>query len=215
MSTRLEVLLTFRLRSGVHVTGEQGKLWTDKALVVNPQDGKTPVVPATTLKGWLRESAERLLRGLGQPACDGSRPAAMCGSCPVCALFGAPRRRPPLRFSDAVLKDSTTDVRMNVSLSRHRKTAYEERLFSTEVAWQKELTAHIEGWFTSREEAERAAALLYLAARSGFALGAARSRGLGWLKLENVAASVDGEKLADEDLRNQSTAWMAQTEGAG
>jgi CRISPR/Cas system CSM-associated protein Csm3 (group 7 of RAMP superfamily) len=215
MSTRLEVLLTFRLHSGVHVTGERAQLWTDKALVTDPQDGKTPVVPATTLKGWLRESAERLLRGLGHPACDGSRPAVMCGSCPVCALFGAPRRRPPLRFSDAVLKDSTTDVRMNVSLSRHRKTAHEERLFSTEVAWQRELTARIQGWFDSQAEARRAAALLYLAARAGFAIGAARSRGLGWLQLADFAASVDGEKLADEDLQNQSKAWMSQTEGAG
>ncbi|MDR7416039.1 MAG: RAMP superfamily CRISPR-associated protein [Armatimonadota bacterium] len=212
MSARLEVRLTFRLHSGIHVTGEQAQLWTDKALVRSWKDPGHPVLPATTLKGWLRESAERLLRGLGQPACDGSRPGAMCGLCLVCELFGAPRRRSTLRFSDAVLAESRTDVRMNVSLSRHRKTAYEERLFSTEVAWQKELTAHIEGWFGSRAEAQQAAALLYVAARAGFAIGAARSRGLGWLKLKAFTASVDGKELSDEDLVAQSKALVSQTE---
>jgi CRISPR/Cas system CSM-associated protein Csm3 (group 7 of RAMP superfamily) len=101
---------------------------------------------------------------------------------------------------------------MNVSLSRHRKTAYEERLFSTEVAWQRELTAHIEGWFGSRAEAQRAAALLYVAAKAGFAIGAARSRGLGWLKLKAFTASVDGKELSDEDLVAQSKALVSQTE---
>lgn len=62
----LQIELVFQLNSGVHITGELAKLWTDKALVVDWRDGSKPVVPATTLKGWLRERAERILRGLGQ-----------------------------------------------------------------------------------------------------------------------------------------------------
>jgi CRISPR/Cas system CSM-associated protein Csm3 (group 7 of RAMP superfamily) len=214
MPHRLRIELKFILVSGFHITGEQGKLFTDKALVVDWHEGRWPVIPATTLKGWLRENAERLLRGLGQQVYDGSRFGERCGRCPVCELFGWPRRRSPLRFSDAKLGESMTDVRMNVSLSRYRKTAYEERLFSTEVAWQKELTTHIEGWFDSREEAWGAATLLYLAARLGFAIGAARSRGLGWLKLDDFVASVDGGELKNEDLVEQSTVLVTQTENA-
>jgi CRISPR/Cas system CSM-associated protein Csm3 (group 7 of RAMP superfamily) len=214
MPHRLRVEMKFALISGLHITGEQGKLWTDKALTVDCRDGKTPIVPATTLKGWLREGAERVLRGLGQAVCDGSRPGEGCGTCLICMVFGAPRRRSSLRFSDAQLRDSITDVRLNVSLSRHRKTAYEERLFSTEVAWQKELTARIDGWFGSSVEARQTAAVLYLAAKAGFAIGAARSRGLGWLKLEAFTAIVDGEKLPDEDLIAQSKALVSWTESS-
>jgi CRISPR/Cas system CSM-associated protein Csm3 (group 7 of RAMP superfamily) len=213
MPHRLQIETKFGLVSGLHITGEQGKLWTDRALVVDWRDGKVPIVPATTIKGWLRESAERLLRGLGLPACDGSRPGEMCNACLICKVFGSPRRRSPLRFSDAELREGMADVRMNVSLSRHRKTAYEERLFSTEVIWQKALTARIEGWFDSQAEARKAAALLYLAAKAGFAIGAARSRGLGWLELVDFTASVDGEKLLDEDLIAQSKALVSRTEG--
>jgi CRISPR/Cas system CSM-associated protein Csm3 (group 7 of RAMP superfamily) len=214
MPHQLRVEIKFALVSGLHITGEQGKLWTDKALVADWHEGRTPIIPATTLKGWLRESAERVLRGLGQQACDGARPGEVCGTCLICMVFGAPRRRSRLRFSDAQLRESITDVRMNVSLSRHRKTAYEERLFSTEVAWQKELTAHIEGWLGSRAEAQRAAALLYLAARAGFALGAARSRGLGWLELWQFTASVDRETLPMETLVAQSRELVSRTEAA-
>ena len=213
MPYRLQIETKFGLVSGLHITGEQSKLWTDRALVVDWRDGKVPIVPATTIKGWLRESAERTLRGWGQQVCDSSRPGEMCNACLVCEVFGSPRRRSPLRFSDAELREGMADVRMNVSLSRHRKTAYEERLFSTEVSWQRELTAHIEGWFGSRAEAQQAAALLYIAAKAGFAIGAARSRGLGWLELVDFTASVDGEKLLDEDLVAQSKALVSRTEG--
>ncbi len=215
MSHRLRVEAKFALVSGVHITGEQGKLWADKALVVDWWTGQTPVVPATTLKGWLREGAERVLRGLGEEACDSSQPGTMCETCWVCELFGSPRRRSPLRFSDAELKGSRTDVRMSVALSRRRKTAYEERLFSTEVAWPRELVARIEGWFDSPASAQRAAALLYLAAEAGFALGAARSRGLGWLALSEFAASVDGRALQHEDLVAQSRALFSRAEREG
>ncbi len=203
MNARLEVTLVFRLHSGIHVTGEQARLWTDKALVRSWHDPKRPILPATTLKGWLREGAERLLRGLKQPACDSSQPGSMCGICLVCEVFGAPRRRSPLRFSDAELRESMADVRTNVSLSRRRKTAYEERVFSVEVAWQKEFETRIKGWFDSPAKAQRAAALLYLGAKGGFAIGAARSRGLGWLKLEAFTASVNGTELRPEELVTQ------------
>lgn len=212
MSHKLEIEMRFSLLSGVHVTGEQGKLWTDKTLVVDWFEGRRPVVPATTVKGWLRESAERLLRGLGVNACDGSTAQTICGTCVVCGIFGSPRRRSPLRFQDAVLSDAATDVRMNVSLSRHRKTSYEERLFSTEVAWQRILQAKVSGFFASVDDAKKATALLYFAAKAGFAIGAARSRGLGWLRLEEFEARLDGAVLSHEELGNVMKSHVLQAE---
>lgn len=212
MVHRLSVKVRFRLVSGVHTTGDQVKLWTDRVMVTDWKEGRRPVLPATTLKGFLRESAERILRGLGYPACDGSNPADLCDRCLVCEVFGSPRRRSPLRFFDANFGESITDVRMNVSLSRYRKTAYEERLFSTEIAWPKTFTACIEGWFDTPERARRAAGVLYLAARSGFAVGGARSRGLGWLELRDFEAFIDQEKLKHEDLVEESKGWLTSME---
>lgn len=212
MSHALQIEMRFSLLSGVHITGEQGKLWTDKALVVDWEEGKHPLIPATTLKGWLRESAERLLRGFGARACDGSSAQTICGTCVVCAVFGFPRSRSPLRFEDATLSEAATDVRMNVSLSRHRKTAYEERLFSTETAWQKTVQAKLRGHFGSKADARSAAALLYFAAKAGFAIGAARSRGLGWLRLEEFQARLDGTALRLEELAEVLKSQILQTE---
>jgi len=214
MAYHLWIELVFQLNSGLHVTGEQAKLWTDKALVVDWSDGKKPIVPATTLKGWLREAAERILLGFGLNVCDSSRADTICGACPVCEVFGSPRLRSPMHFSDAVLENPATDIRMNVSLSRHRKTAYEERLFSTEVAWQSQIRARIEGWLDSREKALQAAGLLVLAAKAGYAIGAARSRGLGWIRLVQWTVKVNEQELAQEALFEQMRRFGVQSEVA-
>jgi len=208
---RLEGFLRFRLVSGVHISGERAALWIDKALVLDWHGNRQPILPATSLKGWLRENAERALRGLGAMACDGSSPATVCGRCPVCHVFGHPRGKSPLRFRDAVLRGAWQDVRMNVALSRYRKTAYEERLFSTEVAWHPEFQGEVKGLFPTTGDAKIAAALLWLGARMGFAIGAARSRGLGWLEWTEFQASVDGQALSTDELRHvletQLEAW--------
>lgn len=211
---RLAVCLRFRLVSGVHISGELAALWTDKALVLDWHGNGQPIIPATSLKGWLRENAERALRGLGTNPCDGSSSSTICKGpdlCLICEVFGNPRKKSPLRFRDAVLREAWPDVRMNVALSRYRKTAYEERLFSTEVAWHPEFQAEVSGIFATGNDARTAAALLWLGARMGFAIGAARSRGLGWMDLTEFQASVDGQAISTDELRSvletQVEAW--------
>lgn len=211
MSIKLEVILDFHLQSALHVTGERAQLWTDRVLVRDWHEEKYPVIPATTLKGWLREAVERTLRSLGVNACDGSSPATICGRCPVCEVFGAPQRRSPLRFSDVKLQGATVDTKMHVSLSRYRRTAYEERLFSLEVAWQEACTAHIRGLFSGEKEARQAAALLWLGSRMGYAIGAARSRGLGWLTVRRFAVCIDGQELQKTELAQTLQALVKQT----
>ena len=217
--SRLNVMARFEFISGFHVTGEWAELEVDKALVrdwraldVPVISSTTPVIPATTLKGWLRDNVEKALRGLDVEVCDGSRPASTCGQCPVCEIFGSPRRRSRLRFFDARPEETKQDVRVNVALSRRRRTAYEERLFSTEVAWPAQMEVRIQGIFPSVELARRAAALLWLGARTGLALGAARSRGLGWLRLQAFSAEVDRSALSDEALAEEI---RAITKGQG
>lgn len=213
MAHHLDTVLHFQLRSPIHITGERGQLWTDKALLLDWR-GEHAVIPATSIKGWLRESVERILRGMNCSVCDGSRANRLCGQCLVCQLFGHPRQRAKLRFADVCLADDLRDIRTNVSLSRYRRTSYEERLFSTELAWQSAFTCLIQGTFTDPQQAQLAAALLYLGSKTAFALGASRSRGLGWVSLTNYEAHLDGQPLSIPDLVLRLQTLTSQQPGA-
>jgi hypothetical protein len=111
-----------------------------------------------------------------------------------------------LVFEDGKLESERRATRTSVSLSPYRKTAYEERLFTTEVAWGQILTVQGKGFFATHEEAKRAAALLWLVAKAGFALGGARSRGLGWLELIAFSARCDGQEIAGEEIKGVAEA---------
>jgi len=210
MPVRVDIEMCFELHSGMHTTGDRAELWTDKAITRDWHEGGKPVVPATSIKGWLRESAERVLRGFGQAACDASQPSTICGRCLVCQVFGSPYAKSPLRFEDAVLDEAITDTRIGVSLSRYRRTAYEEQLFTMEVAWSKTLTTKVSGLFTSRDKSIQAVALLWVAAKAGWALGAARSRGMGWVKLEAFMASCDGVLIPEGELQAIVQRWQGE-----
>lgn len=210
MAVHLEFTLRFDLVSGLHTTGDRSELWTDKALALDWHDGKTPIVPATSIKGWLRENAERVLRAMEQEICDGSQPSSIYRACLVCQVFGHPRRKSPLLFRDGKFAEPLADTRTNVSLSRHRRTAYEERLFTTEVAWSKTLEVKGEGFFPTVEEAKRAATLLWLSAKAGFALGASRSRGLGWLRLREFEFKCDGEIILEREMMAFANEWRGE-----
>jgi len=201
MSTYLKVEICFNCNSALHVAGERIELWTDKALVLDWIDmkRKIPIIPATSIKGWLRKNVERALRGLGVRICDAS---SNTFECPVCRVFGHPRMRSPLRFRDVKLIDSLTDVRTSVSLSRYRRTAYEDRLFSQEVAWVPKFKTHVLGIFQEEEDARIAAALLWLGAQMGFGLGGGRTRGLGWVELKDFTAQIDGKKMEQGELHS-------------
>lgn len=201
---RLDFEITFELASGLHTTGDRAELWVDKTLALDWHVGKRPIMPATSLKGWFRENAERILRGSGKKVCEGSSPSSICGKCFVCRVFGHPRRKAPLFFEDGRFGSDWSDTRTNVSLNRRRKTAQEERLFVTEVAWGRILTVKGWGFFATADEAVETAALLWLAAQAGFALGAARSRGLGWVKLREFNARCDGQRVCPEEWERRA-----------
>lgn len=208
----LDITLHFQFRSAIHITGERAQLWTDKAMLLDWR-GQHAVIPATSIKGWLRDHVERTLRGLGREVCDSSDASSLCGRCITCQLFGSPRHRALLRFSDVLLHDDLRDIRMNVSLSRYRRASYEERLFSTELAWTPEFACKVDGILNDRQFAETAAALVYLGARVGFALGGARSRGLGWVSLAKYEARIDRQLLSDHDLNSYLQQLVGQPQG--
>jgi CRISPR/Cas system CSM-associated protein Csm3 (group 7 of RAMP superfamily) len=201
--THVEITIRFPLATAFHTTGNRRRLWADKALALSTEG--TPILPATTIKGYLRERAEVLLRTWGQRVCLPPVPTAMCSEkelCLACQVFGNPRHPSPLRFQDGqFVQNPDTMVRSGVSISRSRRAALPQRLFSLEATDPQpgEVVAIIEGDFADPELSRQATALIVLAARSGFAIGAGRTRGLGWLERDKMQIEA---RIGDQTVEN-------------
>lgn len=172
-------------------------------------------VPASALKGALREACVRLARGAGKKVCSLERPCPSTSRtaserCAVCRLFGAPGalveevlegQRDPgsagaLTFSDARASDAHEEadlgrsvvVRHGVAIDRKLRSAEPERLYAREV-----LDAPRDRWLESsiRGTVEEEDWALFVAAlRLVDGIGNSRSRGLGHVRLELVHAGV-------------------------
>lgn len=208
----LHLKLHFILDTAFHTTGNRWRWGADKALAMAP-DG-TYVIPATTLKGALRDRAEVLLRTWGQDVCTGPTPNTMCLEpdrlCTVCQVFGNPRFPSPLRFQDArFLPEVVAQIRSGVSISRQRRAALAGRLFFVETTspGPLEAIATCEGYFPDRTSALQAYALITLAARWTPAVGGGRSRGLGWIEEVNVEATLNGEPVPQQQLETFWREW--------
>lgn len=166
-----------------------------------------PVVPASTLKGAMRTTAERLLRGSSHPAAGqicssvGGKGACMTAdaACVVCTLFGGAGRSGILRFGDARVTDEIlrthlnparhgtvgTDLRGGVALDRASRSASDHAHAGRETTAPFmtgfRLTARVE---TLRGLSEDELTVLRAAARGVTALGGERSRGAGQARLD-------------------------------
>ncbi|MCK6591549.1 MAG: RAMP superfamily CRISPR-associated protein [Polyangiaceae bacterium] len=138
-------------------------------------DGR-PVIPATALRGALRESFEGMLRALDEPACAGGngedprRPRPMQeGSCQLndgqpcraCRMFGGGRAQLPndqRTFSALVLGEAVPSsefigwrTRHGVAIDRSRQSASHQRLFRRAVP-EEGLTFRARGRLTVDDE---------------------------------------------------------------
>ena len=208
----LHLKLHLTLDTAFHTTGNRRRWGADKAMAVSP-DGDY-VIPATTLKGALRERAETLLRTWGLDVCTGPAPETMCADandlCPVCQVFGNPRFPSPLRFQDGRFgPDTVAQIRSGVSISRQRRAALPGRLFFVEATspGPLEAMAICEGYFPDRASALQACALVTLAARWISAVGGGRTRGLGWIEKVEVQATLNDEPVPEEELEALWHKW--------
>jgi CRISPR/Cas system CSM-associated protein Csm3 (group 7 of RAMP superfamily) len=209
--SRLEVVIVLRLETAFHTTGNRRAMGVDRALA-RGADGR-PLIPATTVKGLLREAVETVLRAAGERVCQPPSPGHMCDArepCRVCRLFGSPRLDAALRFSDAAPAEQLEPtVRSGVAISRYRRAVYQQRLFQLETTppapsvWR----ATCQGHFSTEEQAREAAALLEMAARWPFAVGGGKTRGLGWLQGMELTALVDGVPVSPSELADRWQAW--------
>ena len=197
----VKLILTFKLNfeSGFHFTGESHMPNVDKVLI---KRGDYLLLPATTIKGVLRENAEKILRAMGLNICDGSSAETVCGKCVVCEIFGHPRKRAPLRFRDVIFTESESDIRMRVAISRHSKTSLKDHLFSMEVGWSKAGEEKITGIFPDKDSALKAAAIVWVATKFMFSIGADKSRGLGWINISDFLVKIEENLVPEFELQS-------------
>jgi len=197
----LNLELEFQFKSAFHTTGNRLALEVDRALYLHPVEDK-PAIPATSIKGMLRRQAEIVLRALGKQVCIPPRPEDLCDTCLVCRLFGSPRTKSPLIFEDAIL-DGGVSQRAGVGIGRRRKTAREDPLMFSEIAYAPKARLRIYGIFQTKEDAILASSLLYVASKHSLALGSSMSRGLGWIELEHVEITFDGSEVSLRDVEDK------------
>ncbi|MCX7949849.1 MAG: RAMP superfamily CRISPR-associated protein [Treponemataceae bacterium] len=225
LEINLEVISAICVGSTADVQG----IGVDKA-TARDEEGKL-MIPGSTLKGRIRWECERIGRALGLEICNPPRPDNMCPHfwarknektdrfCILCEIFGAPGRRSPLKFKDAILlKDERlrdtpvlqagksvnerrsfdAQIRPGVSISRSRRTAFSQRLFFVETSTPNahfRFKAEIEGHLPS----ERHRGFLLAGIRALSFVGGGRSRGLGWVRTEECF--LDGRKIGENEWK--------------
>lgn len=122
-------------------------------------------IPASSLKGRVRQACERVARQAGLYVCQAPRPDGMCSAhdqtCLVCRVFGTPGRGSKLNWRDARLSTNYQSVfaggaakleaqfyaRTQVQLSRALGTAAPDHLFTSEFAVENlRFESAITGW---------------------------------------------------------------------
>ncbi len=167
-------------------------------------EGDWPFIPASALRGALRETYTRLLLGSDRagevcPACISPEQAGAAegedesAQCPVCRIFGAPGAPVParLRIEDGVLLGDSAERFLperhwssvhHVSVDRRKRSRAVGRLFNQECLApfsELEFTANVELAGAGEDDRE----LLEHLCRAVLAIGQGRSSGQGRVEL--------------------------------
>ena len=159
-------------------------------------------IPASTLKGIWRHACEAIAKGEGKHVCNSPRAEAMCriSHCVICQIFGAPDRESSIFINDLKLATGlvaeSTEIRNGVTINRRRRVAEEQRLYFIEtslanagIEFSGDVT--IDGGVTSTQLDLLRAGLNYI-----HAMGTGKSRGLGWLKIEQEELSLKSPEVS-------------------
>ena len=219
----IQLAITLDTALSIGAGGSAGTL-ADKSIV---RDGwGRPLIPGSQVKGKLRWAVEQLLRGLGQdipPPFDTDIEKKTL----VRELFGSPKQRSPLRFADLPttivshqqaqkMHQDLSQIRPSVSINRRRGTAEDQRLLFQETALERmvfESARAITGDLGDLKPPEQYAALLWAALKLTDRWGGAKSRGLGWAKVE-THVKIDDAVIDEEKLVSALRTVLTQPGGA-
>lgn len=190
------------------------------------KDGRgRPIIPGSALKGRLRHTCEKLIRTLQtneHAACQSPNPQFTCpldpdrlnDYCPICKLFGSPRRPSSLVFTDLSWAETElelpTTLRTGVSIGRSRRVAEPQRLFRLEtvaplpqLVYQGEIYGHL-----NDDTPANLMALLVGGLKLLNTLGGQHTRGLGQCQFE-IQTNLDGQLANEEWLRKGLESWRS------
>lgn len=222
MSIRLEFDIEFK--SDFHIGAGHGLgLQVDSALLRDPDN--VPVIRGTVLTGLLRESLMNLFEldpFSGSRRCEASglktdRDHAFCGQfapdeadCPVCAIFGSPRRMkhwhissarpadlvaPQMRSQDWRAGETAAQVATRVRVNPKTRRAEDNKLFSREEGDGSLRFRFVAECLRDDETAWQEAEWLLAAARMLRNLGAGKRRGYGECEIHLVDRAQEANLL--------------------
>jgi len=237
---KLEVKLNLKIETALMIAGGEmsSRLGIDKATIKN-KNGNL-IIPASSIKGKLRDECQRILLGLYPSTfvCKPPKAENMCPqpyikggteieTCEICKIFGSPWKVSPLFFSDLIFsgrefddenkKPQNTTVKIGVAIDRYTHTAKDKSLYYLETSPQGYETDFSNNICIKGEiESEKYAALLYVGIQSLFNIGGSKSVGLGWIGGDKIREFIltksDGTKLnfCEPSIKQEVKKWLQE-----
>lgn len=185
--------IKLRLKTALHInagTGGDGKQLVVKSIYTdeNGDSKSTPYIPATTLKGMLRNQMEMNIKTLDNKySCNDKSSADNPCSCVMCRLFGKAGFQPSRVIVDNLypISDTQLESRTNIAINRYTRTAAEGMLVNRETVsasgeqlFEGDMTVYYVGDLVKYEKA------LVESFKMIDSIGSSKSRGLGYVGIE-------------------------------
>ena len=184
--------------SGASETG------ADRA-TVKTSDGKL-YIPASTFKGIWRHACEVIAKSEDHFVCESPRAENMCPPpqevgdapnqdryCIICQIFGSPKTTSRIFINDLItdmeLVAESTATRSGVTINRRRHVAEDQRLYFTETSLSNADIVFSGDVTIDRKITDTQIRLLRAGLKYIYAIGTGKSRGLGWLTIEQTDLS--------------------------
>ena len=171
----------------------------DKA-TVKTSDGRL-YIPASTLKGIWRHACEAIAPSMGDHSvCNSPRAENMCAKnhCIICQIFGSPTLPSRIFISDlqmdTELAAESTEIRSGVTINRQRRVAEDQRLYFTETSLPNASIVFLGDITINAKITDEQIKLLKAGLQYIHAIGSGKSRGLGWLHIEQTEQPTKPKK---------------------
>ena len=184
--------ITVTLRSPLHINGGTDADGTRIPVMI----GGMPYIPATAMKGIIREKFSAYLKFLGAQTCAGKEDADKPCSCLCCRMFGKAGFQPSRVFLDhlTAAQDAqpVLSLRTNVAIDRKLQTGKDRMLVGTKVVEPQDrqgrpmqFSGEMTVWYAGgEEEIRKTDFLLTESVRSVIEIGGGKSRGFGLVETE-------------------------------
>jgi CRISPR/Cas system CSM-associated protein Csm3 (group 7 of RAMP superfamily) len=210
---RIALTVTAESAMSVGAAGSAGTL-ADKSILRDSYH--RPIIPGSQVKGRLRHAGEALAQSLNLPVQHHFDDDDEQNDNIIRQIFGSPQVPSPLRFADLVCDIPETagrgpgisQIRPSVTINRRRGIAEDQRLLLQEVT-RPGLLFFSERAITGKLEHVTQVALLWAALKLTERWGGAKSRGLGWCRLE-AQVYWDGQQPMDDVELAQALRGLTQ-----